>query len=356
MREALKLARNGLGNTSPNPMVGALVIAAGDTIAGRGFHAHAGADHAEVVALREAGERARGATLYVTLEPCAHQGQTPPCVDAIIAAHPARVVIALEDPDERVRGKGVAALRAAGITVDVGVLQAQAAHANRMYLHQRGSGLPFVTLKMAQSLDGKVAPKAGERVQLTGKRAQRLVRTLRFEHDAVMVGAGTVIVDDPQLTVRPYKPRRVPYTRIVVDAHGRLPLRAKILKDQLRARTIVVTTDQMPPDLTEQLQSRSISVLECSRDRNGLVDLHDALRRLAALQLVSILCEGGPTLAASLLGDRLASELLWLVAPVILGADAISVVGASETPVGLEADGVRRLGDDFALSAHLKRA
>src|SRR5579872_7374342 len=342
MREALKLARNGLGNTSPNPMVGALVIAAGDTIAGRGFHAHAGADHAEVVALREAGERARGATLYVTLEPCAHQGQTPPCVDAIIAAHPARVVIALEDPDERVRGKGVAALRAAGITVDVGVLQAQAAHANRMYLHQRGSGLPFVTLKMAQSLDGK--------------RAQRLVRTLRFEHDAVMVGAGTVIVDDPQLTVRPYKPRRVPYTRIVVDAHGRLPLRAKILKDQLRARTIVVTTDQMPPDLKEQLQSRNISVLECSRDRNGLVDLHDALRRLAALQLVSILCEGGPTLAASLLGDRLASELLWLVAPVILGAGAISVVGASETPVDLEADGVRRLGDDLALSAHLKRA
>lgn len=355
MRLALKLAAGGLGNTSPNPAVGAVVVN-GDEIVGRGFHAHAGADHAEVAALREAGERARGATLYVTLEPCAHQGLTPPCVDAIVTAAPARVVVAMQDPDSRVNGKGIAALQAAGISVDTGVGAEQAAQLNRMYAHQRRTGLPFLTLKMAQSLDGKVVTEPGERMQLTGKRAQRFVRNLRFEHDAVMVGAGTVAVDDPQLTVRPYKARRVPYTRVVVDAHGRVPLRAKVIKDQLRARTIIATTDQMPAALKAEFQRRNITLLECARDEHGLVDVADALQQLARLNIMSILCEGGPTLAASLLQRGLVSELQWLIAPRLLGGNALSVVGNTFAPLTLQLEQYRRLGDDLALTARVKQA
>ncbi|MDQ6824204.1 MAG: bifunctional diaminohydroxyphosphoribosylaminopyrimidine deaminase/5-amino-6-(5-phosphoribosylamino)uracil reductase RibD [Candidatus Eremiobacteraeota bacterium] len=355
MRDALKLAASALGQTSPNPMVGALVTS-GDEVIGRGFHSHAGADHAEVVALREAGERARGATLYITLEPCAHQGRTPPCVETILTAGPKRVVIAMEDPDERVRGKGIAALRAAGIDVEVGVAKKQAAHLNRMYAHQRQTGLPYVTLKMAQSLDGKIAAHPGDRLQLTGKQAQRLVRKLRFEHDAVMVGAGTVLADDPQLTVRPAKQRPVPYTRIVLDAHGRIPLRAKILRDQMRARTIFVTTASLPQHLSGELQRRNVTVMQCASDKDGLVDLKDAMRQLGALQILSILCEGGPTLAAALLRQGLVAELQWLIAPVVFGAQAVSVVGDLDSAIFVDVDQLRRLGDDIALTAQVKHA
>ncbi|MDQ6780112.1 MAG: bifunctional diaminohydroxyphosphoribosylaminopyrimidine deaminase/5-amino-6-(5-phosphoribosylamino)uracil reductase RibD [Candidatus Eremiobacteraeota bacterium] len=355
MRLALKLAAKASGNTSPNPLVGAVVLA-GDTIVGSGFHAQAGADHAEAVALREAGAAARGATLYVTLEPCAHQGRTPPCVDAIVAAAPARVVVAIEDPDERVRGQGIKRLRDAGITIDVGVEAAAAFELNRRYLHHRRTHLPFLTLKMAQSLDGKIAPQPGQQLQLTGKRALKLVRTLRFEHDAVMVGAGTIAVDDPQLTVRPAKKRAQPYLRIVADARGSVPLRARIFKEQSRARTIVLTTAQMPGTVREELQRREIKLLECAADSTGRVDLHDALRRLGEMDVVSVLCEGGPTLAASLLQQRLVNELQWLIAPSALGADAQAVLGMLPAQLGLRFDDVRRLGEDVAIRARCAEA
>lgn len=356
MRQALKLAQRGIGNTSPNPIVGAIVVQRDGTVVGSGYHARAGAEHAETLALNQAGNRARGATLYVTLEPCAHQGKTPPCVDAIKAAGIARVVSALEDPDAQVRGRGYACLQEFGIEVVTGVEELEAARLNRMYLHHRKTGTPFVTLKMAQSLDGAVATREGERRQLTGNRATGLVRKLRYDHDAVMVGAGTIVVDDPQLTVRPFKPRAVPYTRIVVDARGRIPLNARVFKDQRRAKTIVATTDIMPPQTREALAAREITVLQCERDALGFVDLDDLMRRLGRQDVISILCEGGPTLAGSLLRSHLVNELVWFVAPLVIGGETrIPVVADGARDIPLEIVSIKKLGDDVLLTAQTKR-
>lgn len=352
MRAAMALAKAGLGHTSPNPMVGAVVVDGAGAIVGRGYHEKAGAEHAEAIALREAGAKARGATLYVTLEPCAHHGRTAPCVDAIIGAGIARVVSAMEDPDERVRGAGHRRLRESGVTVDVGVGADDAARLNRAYIQHRKMGRPFVTLKMAQSLDGMVASHPGERRQLTGRRAATFVRKLRFEHDAVMVGAGTVLVDDPQLTVRPYKPRAVPYTRIIVDARGRIPVQAKITKDQLRAKTIIATTDLMPEDARDELRKRNVTLLECARDAHDNVDLADMLAKLAKEDILSILCEGGPTLAASLLRGGHVNHIYWLIAPQLVGSgSAIPVIAGGPLNVQLKLEQIKRLADDVLVSA-----
>jgi diaminohydroxyphosphoribosylaminopyrimidine deaminase/5-amino-6-(5-phosphoribosylamino)uracil reductase len=351
MLRALRLARAAAGNTSPNPLVGAVIVTANGEVVGEGRHERAGADHAEAVALHAAGDRARGATLYVNLEPCSHQGRTPPCADAIIRAGIARVVTAMDDPDPRVRGQGHRRLAEAGIAVTTGVAAAAAAALNRMYLHHRATGRPFVTLKMAQSLNGAVAARGGERRQLTGKRAQKYVRSLRYEHDAVMVGAGTVIVDDPQLTVRPFRSRAVPYTRIVVDARGRIPPKAKILKEQMRAPTLVATTSLMPGEVRRNLGERGIKVLECERTQDGNVHLGDLLQKLGDQHVISVLCEGGPTLAGSLLAGGQVCELVWLLAPnVLAGEESIPVVkGAAQTSLAFEA--VKKLGDDLLVTA-----
>ncbi len=356
MRQALKLAQSGLGNTSPNPLVGAVVVDSNGTVVGTGHHEKAGADHAEVVALRQAGERARGATLFVTLEPCVHEGRTPPCIAAIKASGVSRVVSALEDPDARVAGGGHAQLREGGIEVSVGVEAETAEHVNRIYLQHRTTGLPFVTLKMAQSLNGTIAARPGERRQLSGKRAANFVRKLRYEHDAVMVGVGTVLIDDPQLTVRPFKPRAVPYTRVVVDAKGRIPMRARAIKDQARFKTIVATTNQMPGAVREELVKRGVAVLECRRTENDRVDLGDLLRKLGAQSMLSILCEGGPTLAESLLAGQHLEELVWLIAPVVLGGEeGVPVVGKGVYDLALHFETVKRLGDDLLVTARMKR-
>ena len=354
MQLALDLAGAGVGQTSPNPMVGAVVVDASGAVVGRGNYEKAGADHAEAVALREAGERARGATLYVTLEPCSHHGRRSPCADAIIAAGVTRVVSAMEDPDERVHGAGFARLREHGIDVQVGVGAPAAQRLNRMYVHHRKKARPFVTLKMAQSLDGAIVSRMGERRQLTGARAASYTRKVRFEHDAVMVGIGTVLVDDPLLTVRPSKPRAVPYTRIVVDARGRIPLKSKLTKDQQKARTIVATTELMPEVTRAALAKRGVTVLECRRSGEDQVDLDDMLGKLAKAEIISVVCEGGPTLGASLLAGRFVSHVDWLVAPLLLGgADAVSVIADVTRDVPLRLETVRRLGDDVLITAEV---
>jgi len=354
MKLALKLAQARVGQTSPNPMVGALVVDRDGEIVGRCAYEKAGAEHAEVIALRGAGEKARGATLYVTLEPCSHQGRTPPCADTIIAAGISRVVSAMEDPDARVRGAGFAKLRAHNINVEVGLLGEQAARMNRMYSCHRTTGRPFVTLKMAQSLDGAVAARAGERRQLTGKSAARYTRQLRYEHDAVMVGVGTVLVDDPLLTVRPNKPRAVPYRRVVVDARGRIPLKAKVTKDQARARTIVATTDLMPAVTREALEKRGVTIFECARSHDDRVDINDLLAKLADADIISVLCEGGPTLGASLLRGGHVNEVDWLIAPVLLGGpEAVPVIGNMSREMPLRLQTVRRLGEDILVAAEI---
>lgn len=350
MRQALRLAARGKGNTSPNPLVGALVVDASGTVVGSGFHERAGSDHAEAVAIREAGGRAKGATLYVTLEPCAHQGRTPPCANAIAEAGITRVVSAIEDPDLQVRGTGHARLREAGIQVDVGIAAAEAAHLNRMYLRHRATGRPFVTLKMSQALNGKIAARPGERRQLSGTRAARLVRALRYDHDAVMVGAGTVTIDDPLLTVRPYRNRVVPYRRIVVDSHGRAPRTAKVFRDQKRFATIVATTDLMPQQTRDELARLGVRVLVCARGADDRVDLSGMLQALGAEGIVSVLCEGGPTLAAALAAQRDVDEFAWILAPRLLaGYESVDVL-AGAVDVALDLESVKRIGDDWLVT------
>lgn len=353
MTLALAEAERGLGNTSPNPMVGAVIVVGEDeTPIGFGHHERQGASHAEVVALERAGEAARGATLYVSLEPCDHEGATPACTRAIIDAGIARVVVATLDEDERVRGAGIQRLKAAGIVVDVGPGEARARELNRQYLHQRRTGRPFVTLKMAQSLDGAVAPRPGERFALTGRAASAHVHRLRFEHDAVMIGVGTAIVDDPQLTVRPFRERAVPYKRIVVDASARTPLDRKLVKDRSRAATIVATTASAPRDRLEALQASGVDVLVCGARDDGRVDLRDLLTRLGSLGMLGVLCEGGPTLASALLEQGLVDELHVIIAPVVLGtALSAPAFHTLSKPHQLRSVKVRKLGDDTLIVA-----
>jgi len=356
MRRALKLAARGIGNTSPNPLVGAVIARDGVELAS-GFHERAGAAHAEDVALRAAGENAKGATLYVSLEPCAHQGRTPPCADAIAASGVARVVIAVEDPDPNVRGRGIAQLRGVGIDVDVGVAAAPARELNRAYFHQRATGLPFVTLKMAQALNGTIGASKNARQQLTGAAAAKFVRTLRHEHDAVMVGVNTVVVDDPQLTVRPRKRRHVPYLRVVVDSAGRIPPVSAILSGQSKAQTIVATTERMPQSVRERLTKKRVEVMVCGAAADGRVDLNDLLHRLGSRGVLSVLCEGGPALAAALLRAGDVQRLHWLNVPrVIAGPEAVAVLGGAGEPLDLRfrIASVKQLGDDVLVTAALE--
>jgi diaminohydroxyphosphoribosylaminopyrimidine deaminase/5-amino-6-(5-phosphoribosylamino)uracil reductase len=355
MRQALQLAAKGRGNTSPNPMVGAVVVAADGALVGEGFHERAGEPHAESIALAHAGARARGGTLYVTLEPCDHEGRTPACTQAIVSAGIRRVVVATEDTDARARGSGIARLQAAGVDVAVGSGREEAIILNAAYLHHRTTGRSFVSLKMAASLDGAIAPRAGVRHRLTGAKAFDFVNELRFEHDAVLVGVHTAIVDDPKLTVRPARPRAVPYLRIVADARGHLPLDGHLTRDAATTPTLVVTTEAMPADRRDELASLGVEVLNCRATSDGYVDLTAMLTALADRGIVSVLCEGGPTLAAGLLDGGHVGRVYWLIAPEILGsatlAPAIAASSRMPIPTGLRIDSTAMLGPDLLVTA-----
>ncbi|HEY5093734.1 MAG TPA: bifunctional diaminohydroxyphosphoribosylaminopyrimidine deaminase/5-amino-6-(5-phosphoribosylamino)uracil reductase RibD [Candidatus Eremiobacteraceae bacterium] len=355
MRRALELAAKARGNTSPNPMVGAVILGADGHPAGEGYHDQAGSRHAEVMALEHAGEKARGGTLYITLEPCDHEGRTPPCTQAIVSAGILRVVVAAEDADSRVRGRGIAKLRAAGVQVDVGLGRAEAAELNVAYTHHRTTGRSFVSLKMAASLDGAVAPRAGVRHRLTGTKAFEFVNELRYTHDAVLVGVHTAIVDDPRLTVRPPRPRAVPYLRIVTDDRGHLPLDGHLVRDAATTPTLVVTTAAMPADRREALTEHGVEFLVCHATAEGYVDLGAMLTALGERGIISILCEGGPTIAAAMLAGAHVGRVYWLVAPEILGsatlAPAIATATRTPTRTGLRIDSIAMLGLDLLVTA-----
>jgi diaminohydroxyphosphoribosylaminopyrimidine deaminase/5-amino-6-(5-phosphoribosylamino)uracil reductase len=354
MRRAFDLARKARGNTSPNPAVGAIALDAGGTTVGEGYHERAGTDHAEIVALAQAGEKARGGTLFVTLEPCDHEGRTPPCTQAILTAGVRRVVVAAEDADSRVRGRGIARLRAAGVHVDVGVGRDEAQELNAAYMHHRTTGRSFVALKMAASLDGAVAPRAGVRHRLTGARAFEFVNELRYEHDAILVGVHTAIVDDPKLTVRPPRQRAVPYLRIVADAHGLLPLDGHLTRDAATIPTMVVGTEAMPAERRAAFESRAVEVVICPATPEGYVDLGAMLSVLGGRGIVSILCEGGPTLAASLLAGAHVGRVYWFIAPEILGsavlAPAIATSTRTPSSIALRIDSTAMLGADLLIT------
>jgi diaminohydroxyphosphoribosylaminopyrimidine deaminase/5-amino-6-(5-phosphoribosylamino)uracil reductase len=356
MRDAIALAARAKGNTGPNPMVGAVVVAPDGAVVGSGYHERAGAAHAEALAIERAGARARGATLFVTLEPCHIEGRTPPCTEAIVTAGIARVVVAMLDPDPRERGQGVERLRDAGIDVEIGPCGDEANHLNRMYACHRNYGRPYVTLKMAQSVDGAIGERPGERRRLTGAIADRYVRSLRYEHDAVMVGIGTALADDPLLTVRPYRHRAVPYSRVIVDSTARLAIGSKLVGDLSRATTFVAVTDAAPVARVGALAEAGVRVIACEQDSQGRVRLADLMRRLGDLQMLGVLCEGGPRLASALLDDDLADELHWIIAPLVLGTAAIApVLAGARKPTAIDVRSVRRLGDDVLIVGTPKR-
>jgi diaminohydroxyphosphoribosylaminopyrimidine deaminase/5-amino-6-(5-phosphoribosylamino)uracil reductase len=364
MLDALVEAEQGRGRTHPNPIVGALVVSRGKVIA-TGQHEKAGGPHAEVVALRKAGERARGADLYVTLEPCDHQGRTPPCTEAILASGVRRVVVGSVDPNPLVHGRGIRRLRAAGLRVEVGVLRDACDAANEMWFKFITRKLPWVMLKAAVTLDGKMATRAGDARWVSGRESRMLVHVLRDEMDAVLVGVGTALADDPRLTSRvpsargrkttPGTPTRDP-VRVVVDSTARLPPTARMLRQRSAAPTLVACTLRAPPARVKALQRAGAEIVRCRADRAGRVDLKDLLRRLAGRGLTSVLVEGGAAIHGSLLSQRLWDELYLFIAPKVAGEGGLSWAGFQGPGRMDQAPGVRivdssRVGDDLLVTA-----
>ncbi|HEU4564596.1 MAG TPA: bifunctional diaminohydroxyphosphoribosylaminopyrimidine deaminase/5-amino-6-(5-phosphoribosylamino)uracil reductase RibD [Gemmatimonadaceae bacterium] len=314
MRRALDLAGRGWGWTAPNPMVGAVVVRDG-VVVGEGWHARFGEAHAEVAALRAAGDRARGATVYVTLEPCDHEGKTPPCTRALLEAGVARVVAAVRDPSPVARG-GLETLAAGGVAVDAGVLESEARELNAPFFHALATPRPWVTLKLAVSVDGAMADAWGRSRWITGREARAEVHRLRAGHDAVAVGIGTALADDPALTVRDAPPPRVPPRRVVFDRGARLPLDSVLARTALETPVAVVASGP-PPARAEALRAAGVEVIDAPTLGEGLVALRAAGVR-------SLLVEGGPRLAGAILADALADRLIIFQAPVLLGAGALS--------------------------------
>ena len=333
MRAALALARRGLGTTWPNPSVGCVIVNNGHVV-GRGWTGRGGRPHGETEALRRAGAAAQGATAYVTLEPCSHWGQTPPCADALIAAGLRRVVAALEDPDARVAGSGIEALRKAGLAVERGLCAAEAAELNAGFLQRVRLGRPLVTLKLATSLDGRIATAAGESRWITGSAARERAHLLRATHDAILVGTETVLADDPQLTCRlPGLAGRSPL-RVVLDRQLRIPPSARLLADARQVPTWIVTLGSSDPARQELFRKAGIEVIAAEPDAAGLIDLSSALGLLGDRGLTRLLVEGGGRLAAALFRADLVDRLVWFHAPLLLGSDGIPAVAGLD-PNGL---------------------
>jgi diaminohydroxyphosphoribosylaminopyrimidine deaminase / 5-amino-6-(5-phosphoribosylamino)uracil reductase len=359
MRAALALARRGLGNVWPNPAVGCVIVNEGRVV-GRGWTQPGGRPHAESEALARAGEGARGATAYVTLEPCCHWGRTPPCAEALIAAGIARVVVALEDPDRRVAGGGIARLRGAGIAVETGLCAEAAEEVNAGFLERVRLGRPLVTLKLATSLDGRIATAGGDSRWITGQWARDYAHLLRAAHDAILVGTGTVIADDPLLTCRlPGLGDRSP-VRVVLDRRLRLSPQARVLAEARLVPTWLVT---LSADQARHaaLRRAGVEIVVAEPDADGQIDLAAALPRLGERGLTRLLVEGGGRLAAALLRCDLVDRLVWLHAPLLLGGDAIAAVAALGLARLAEAPGFERvaaapLGGDFCTTFRARRS
>ena len=362
MQAALRLAERGLGRTAPNPTVGCIIVDREGAVVGEGFHERAGDPHAEVNALRLAGSAAAGGTAYVTLEPCSHWGRTPPCVDAVLSARVRRVVVAMQDPDVRVSGRGIQRLRDHGIEVRVGIGAARARRLNEGYLKVKRTGHPFVLLKMAMTLDGRVATSAGDSKWVSSSASRSHVQLLRDEYDAVFVGIGTVLADDPALTVRPLempagtiRSPRSPI-RVVVDSRARTPVDARIIREP--GQCIVMTTRQADANRLLDLREAGAKVVVVENN-NDRVDLRSAMQSLVKEGIHSVLCEGGPELAAAALDAGILDRMLLFVAPKILGdKNAIGPVAGqgNRTMAGALRTGrlkIRRFPPDIAIECEM---
>ena len=328
MEVALSLAREGLGRTSPNPAVGAVIVRDGEVV-GRGFHTWAGVKHAEIMALEEAGERARGATVYVTLEPCSHQGRTEPCADALIEAGVAKVVAAMEDPNPRVRGDGLRRLKAAGIEVELAAEhEAEAARLNEAYVHFMKTGRPLVILKAAVTLDGKIAAPEDNRGWITSDRARAHVQTLRHSADAIMSGIGTVLADDCLLTDRTGQERSRPLLRVVLDSQLRLPVTSKMVMS-CQDDVLVVTTSAAPVSRRNALESKGVKVITCD-GVDGRTSPPCVVEHLAAQRYLSLMIEAGSKVNWAVLEAGIVDKIFFYYAPKILGGmQSLPVAGGA---------------------------
>jgi len=379
LRQALELAARGRGLASPNPMVGAVIVDERGRIVGSGSHIYADLKHAEVLAIEEAGGLARGNTLYLNLEPCSHTGRTGPCADAVIAAGIARVVCCMEDPNPRVAGKGFDKLRAAGIEVEVGILQAEARRLNESFAQYIRTGLPFVTLKAAMSLDGKIAGPAIPRLQpevshnpsasyITGEAARHRVHEMRHASDAILVGVGTVVADDPLLTDRSGLPRRRPLLRVILDSYLRLPLTSRVV--ETAREDVVVFCSFAEENKRRALEARGVRVQQVDIEamvpggeplpHEGRPDLYRVFASLGAEHITSLLVEGGAAVNWACLRARFVDKLMLFYTPRIFGpvGSVPWLEGQNGLPLGEDIHSsdikIERFGEDFAVEAYLR--
>ncbi len=356
---ALELAAQGAARVSPNPLVGAVVVKDGQ-IVGRGYHRYDELKHAEVWAMEEAGPQARGATVYVNLEPCAYQGagkRTPPCVQALLDTNVRRVVASMLDPNPRVNGNGFAQLRAAGVEVEVGLMEDQAQKLNEKYVKHITSRMPFVHLKMACSLDGRIATRTGESQWITGEEARAASQSLRHEYDAILTGIGTVLKDDPLLTDRTQQLRRQPLLRVVLDAGLRTPLRSRLAQSANDLPLLVFTTPDAPAASQASLEALGASVVRVD-SQDGRLNLTAVLEELGRRQITGLIVEGGAEVAGSFIERRLVDKVTFFIAPKIIGGrEATPAIGGQgiehlRDALHLRDVEVIRRGDDLEVTGY----
>jgi diaminohydroxyphosphoribosylaminopyrimidine deaminase/5-amino-6-(5-phosphoribosylamino)uracil reductase len=354
MRLALRLACKGAGRTSPNPMVGAVLVRRGKIIA-TGYHRRAGDDHGEIAALKRAGKRARGATLYLNLEPCSHFGRTPPCTDALIRTGVRRVVVGMVDPNPRVSGRGIRKLRRAGIHVQSGILQDECRALNEAFSKYITRRVPFVTLKLAASLDGRIATSTGDSRWVTGREARRYVHQLRNQVDAIMVGVGTVLADDPRLTCR-IPGGRNPY-RIILDSRLRIPLAARVLNPGEPGKTIIVAGPRPSLRKVKAVERIGAQVWRFA-PRKGAIPFAPVLKTLGKRGIVSVMIEGGAFTAARALKEKVVDKVCFFYAPKIIGGDGTQMIESlgvrkmsRSGKIGSLA--IKKVGKDFLVTGYL---
>ncbi len=357
MKLVLALAKKGEGHTSPNPMVGALIVKNGQ-IVGRGYHMHYGASHAEICAIEDAGKKTRRGTLYVNLEPCAHTNKkTPPCVPSIIKNELGRVVIGMKDPNPLVEGKGMRALEMANIQVVCGVMEKQAKELNKVYIKHITTKLPFVTVKYAMSIDGKIATKTGDSKWISNDKSRRFVHRLRSISDAVLVGAGTVIKDNPRLTPRHCRVVNKIPKRVILDSHANIPLKSRVLNTR-EAPTIIAVTKGAPESNVKKLKQMGLEVICCKSDKNNFVDICDLLTKLGKKGIASVLVEGGSRVISSFIEERAVDRIFAFIAPKIIGGEKAFVpfgnrgVSKIKDAVSLKDIRVRRFQDDIMIEGY----
>jgi diaminohydroxyphosphoribosylaminopyrimidine deaminase/5-amino-6-(5-phosphoribosylamino)uracil reductase len=358
MNIALSLAKRGRGRVSPNPLVGAVLVKDG-RIVGRGFHQRVGGPHAEVNALKNAGGMAKGADLYINLEPCCHFGKTPPCTDALIKNKIKRVFVGMTDPNPLVSRKGIEQLVRAGIQVKTGILEEKARRLNEVFIKYITAKVPFVILKVASTFDGKIATRTGDARWITGEKSRTFVHQLRNEVDAVLVGIGTVKKDDPMLTTRlPQGKGRDPH-RIVLDTHLTIPLSSKVLHLNSQAKTIIATAPYASPRKMKKLEELGVTILTIPT-RKGKLDLKALLKELGRMEITSVMVEGGRETITSFLEEGLADKLYLFYAPkIIMGKEAIGItagrgVALLKEAIQISEVEVKKLGDDVLVEGYLQ--